>query len=139
MVEILKLGICGICDITPIFKRVDKRLIATEDYSEFSFVLSDGMVYRHAICRKCINELDNIKVAKVIERIKAHWAHEMVGWGTKNDFNRIENLEIKTYHIEEKEALKQYEELKKQEFETHLQEVKLQKDIAKGLKEEQKT
>lgn len=136
MAELLKNGICGVCDVTQIWYKDGPRTIQTDQYCEFTFVLSDGMVYRHAICQKCIVELDDIKAQALIERIKEHWAQEMVGWATDHNFDTMRSLEIKAFHPDEERALQKYEQVTAKEFKEHLKEVKEQKEIAGKLGEE---
>jgi hypothetical protein len=134
MAEALKLGYCGVCDINQIWVRVNGRMVLTENYAEFSFILSDEMVYRHAICKSCIVNLTDEKVKALIERIKVNWAQEMVGWATDNNFDRMRSLELENYHQDEKVALSDHKILKEEKHQEFLKESKKQKDIADNIK-----
>lgn len=107
MTDKIQIGICGMCDITEILKRdeVTKQLIPTENYAEFSFVLSDEVVYRHSICKQCIVGITDQKVNALIERIKANWMDEMVGWATDKQFVNVRNLTLVSYDQDEKQAV----------------------------------
>jgi len=116
MAEALKIGYCGVCNTVEILKKIDRRMVITPEYAEFSFVLSNGMIYRHGVCKKCINELDEAKVKVLIERIKETWGQEMVGWANDGQFDRMRSLKLKVYDIDEKKALKKYKEIRKKEI-----------------------
>lgn len=131
--ESFKPGYCWVCNTVQIWYVDNGRRILTDQYAEFSFVLSDQMIYRHAVCKKCIVELTDKKVADLVEKIKSQWSDEMVGWATDKQFKDLRSLEVKAYDIEEEKALKKFEQVTKDDFEKHLQEVKKQKDIAKKV------
>jgi hypothetical protein len=105
MSEVLKLGICGICDKNQIWQREGRRVVLLPDYAEFSFVLSDQMVYRHAVCKPCILTLTDKKVLALIERIKATWLAEMVGWANDKQFAKVREKKLITYDTSEKAAI----------------------------------
>lgn len=126
MAEKLKLGICGICDKTQLFYRdpKTKRTVFTDDYAEFSFTLSDGFVYRHAVCKSCIVGLTPKKVEAVIERIKANWADEMVGWASDKQFVKMRSSELRAFDIDERKTLEKDKQVREKEHTEKLERAK---------------
>jgi hypothetical protein len=115
MADSLKMGICGICDVTPLFEKKGTRTVFSPEYCEFSFVLSNGLLYRHGICSKCIVDLTQEKVEALIQRIKRNWEDELVGVGTDLQFKHIRTLEYKTHDISEKKCEEKYKAVKAKE------------------------
>lgn len=127
----LKPGFCGVCDINQIWYRVGRKLILTELYTEFSFVLSDGLLYRHAICKNCIVKLDDKTVDALLVRIKASWEKDMAGWATNKHFIYMRSLKLEAWHQSDKKVEELFKVKKEKDFNDHLKEVKDQKKIAK--------
>lgn len=119
-------GICGICEKTVIFKRDERgRLRETEDYIEFSFMMSDEAVATHGICKGCHATLTEEKVKAVFGRIQASWFGEMVGWGTEKQFERLKALKVVAFDRDKNSIKKHSKELKK---ELHLDRLKKAKE-----------
>lgn len=137
--EKLKPGICGVCDITPLFiidPRTGKRRVS-DDYTEITLALSDESIARHGICKNCINNLDDQKVELLLERIKLSWADEMVGWGTDTQFNQMRSIELHTWDEQEHEALRKAKVVREDKRLEKIARVKQQKEKGKdknGLK-----
>lgn len=127
MAEALKLGYCGICNNVRIWYKEKGRVILTPEYCEFSFVLADGFVYRHAVCSSCINDLTPKKVDDLLERIKINWIEEGAA---------APESEVKAFAINEEEAVEKFKEKKDHEFKEFLKEVEKQQKIKDNLKEE---
>lgn len=111
MKETLRLGYCGICDKTQIWYRDTKRkgrIIFTPEYAEFSFYLSDGFIYRHAVCQSCIVGLTRKIVDDLVKKIKNHWESEMVGWASDVQFTNMRALELEVYDQDEKKVHEKY-------------------------------
>lgn len=89
----IKPGYCSCCDKIQIWhKDASGRIVLTDQYAEFALALSDDTVARHAICNDCIVKLTDKKVEKILERIKATWREEMVGWATDRQFDNIDTI-----------------------------------------------
>lgn len=131
MAERLKPGFCGICNTTQIWFKdnKNKRIIFTNKYAEFAFVLSDDKLYRHAVCKRCIVNLTEEKVEAVLERIKETWLDEMVGWGSDKQFKKIRNLTIETYDLDQKKAFEKYKIIKEEKFKEKLEKAKQVKKV----------
>ena len=94
----LKLGFCGVCDTVEIWvKQPDGRVRKTDAYSEVSLYISDNTVAQHAICKSCRETLTTKKVTTLMGRIKATWGDEMVGWATKEQFDKMNAKTVITW------------------------------------------
>ena len=106
----IKEGICSMCDVTVIFYKKERKIIYTPEYSEFVFTLSNNMIFRHSICKNCLETINDDKVAFVIERIKRSWSDQMVGSASDTQFEKVAKLELGAYDISKTRTLRKHEE-----------------------------
>lgn len=106
----LKEGYCGICDNVQIFYKENGQIIFTPEYAEIYIGLSNDTITRHGICKSCINNLTDIKVSSLLERIKDSWLDEMVGWANDKQFEQVRGILFTAWNRSEKETIKKHKE-----------------------------
>lgn len=103
-------GKCSGCDRAIFSRSPSGKMYANEFYTEMAFVLSNGSVARHGICRVCAETMTEALKTKIFGRIKASWRQELVGSGNDKQFKNVDSLEAAVYHKDVNEAIKLYKE-----------------------------
>lgn len=129
---IIQFGICDCCNNTRILERVNGRIRATDEYAEITLILSNETIAQHGICRSCKNTLTDVDVARIMQNIRDTWATQLVGSGTKAQFDAIRSLTHDGWEKDQHKAVKRFQAIKKEKHEFHLEKVKQMRDKKKG-------
>lgn len=129
-------NVCWICETTEILVKDQRgKYSPNEKYCLISLVFSNETVAKSAVCVNCANSLTDEKIEKLNKKFIEVWKNEAVGWASDKQLKHIDELEVKAYDIGESEALEKFKLKKNEEFKNHLEQVEIQRDIKKKLKE----
>ena len=104
---------CPVCDTVAILQLKKNRVVVTDKYAEGYMGLSNGSLFKFGIDENCLKTLTTSRAKFALERFKSTWHNELVGKGTKRQFDRVKKLKLKHWDLDKGKCLKKMKEKKK--------------------------